>query len=379
MTMPTIDRIEFAALEYVLDKGAGYGNARGINHRRASSIVTVTTSDGVTGVGEGQGPTGVLGEYVKLLSPAFLGQSLFSFGIAAAKVRNRLYHFGSQGHFISSLGALNIAIYDAIGKTLNVPVHDLLGGRVAPDVACYATTGYFTDNPKIGIEEQLARIALDDFVGVKIKIGAGIKSDIERVSAARKCIGDNKLLMVDYNGNYTVDVALESIQKIADFDIHFCEEPLPPSDIVGYAHLRERSPIRIAAGEAHYGVHDFKRLIEARALDIVEPSLTGGGGFDEMKGVALFASSNNLRVAVSCWGGAIALNAAVHFAASLPPWPHTDNAAYPLMVEFDCGNNPLRDEIVDDPIQPAKGRIAVPLSCGLGIDLKPDVVARFKL
>ena len=376
---PKIERIEITSLEYVMERGKAYGNARGLNHRRASSIVTLTTSDGVTGVGEAMGPLGVIREYLKLLAPNFAGQSLFDFNLVATAVRNRLYHFGTQGHFMSALGAINIAVYDALGKTLGVPVHNLLGGCIGDDIACYATTGYFTASPKSEIETQLSDLKPGTFVGVKIKIGAGVVSDIERVRAARQVIGDTMLLMVDYNGNYTVDVALESLRKIEPFNIHFCEEPLPPTDIAGYAELRRRSPIRIGAGEAHYGVSDFKCLIEARALDIIQPSLTGGGGFDEMKSAALYAATNNLRVAVSCWGGAIALNAAVHFAASLPLWPHTDNAPYPLMVEFDCGENPLRDAVVRSPLEPANGRIAVPTQPGLGIEFIADVVARYKV
>jgi D-galactarolactone cycloisomerase len=377
--MSKITTIDVLSLEHVMKPGEGYGNARGINHRRGSSIVILTTSDGVVGLGEAQGPLGVIREYIKLIAPHFVGRRVFDFSIVATELRNRLYHFGAQGHFISALGGLNIAVYDAIGKTHGVPVHDLLGGCNAESIACYATTGYFSDNPKTGIETQLAKIDLSAFVGVKIKIGAGIASDIERVRAAREAIGNNKLLMIDYNGNYTVDVVLESLRHLEKYDVLFCEEPLPPSDIQGYAELRRRSPIRVAAGEAHFGVGDFKRLIEARALDVVEPSLTGGGGFDEMKSVALYAMHNNLRLAVACWGGAVALNTALHFAASLPAWPHTANAPYPLMVEYDCGENPLRDRIVAEPIRPAAGKIAVPKGFGLGLELNSEAVAQYKI
>ena len=76
--------------------------------------------------------------------------------MVSTEIRNRLYHFGVQGHFIAALGGINIAVHDAIGKTLGVPVHDLLGGRTAHPLACYATTGYFTDDPKVGIEAQLS-------------------------------------------------------------------------------------------------------------------------------------------------------------------------------------------------------------------------------
>jgi D-galactarolactone cycloisomerase len=375
--MPKIARLEITSLEYVLAKGKGYGNARGVNNRRNCSLITLTTDDGVVGIGDAAGPLGVMREYVKLLTPSFVGQSLYDFEIVATQLRNKLYHFGTHNHFIAALGGINIAVLDAMGKTLGVPVHDLIGGKVSDRLACYATTGYFTDDPKVDIAAQLSTIDPGRFVGAKIKIGAGIASDVERVRAARDVLGDDALLMVDYNGNYTVDVALDSIRQIEPFRIAWAEEPLPPFDIKGYAELRRRSPVAISAGEAHCSVHDFKQLIDARAIDIVQPPLTGGGGFGEMKAVALLAQMNNLRVSLPCWGSAIALNAAIHFAASLPSWPHTENAPYPMLVEYDVGDNPLRDLLVHDPVQPANGRLPVPKEPGLGLRLNAEIVARY--
>lgn len=375
--MPKIARLEITSLEYVLAKGKGYGNARGVNNRRNCSLITLTTDDGVVGIGDAAGPLGVIREYVKLLTPSFVGQSLYDFEIVATQLRNKLYHFGTHNHFIAALGGINIAVLDAMGKTLRVPVHDLIGGKVSDRLACYATTGYFTDDPKVDIAAQLSAIEASRFVGAKIKIGAGIASDVERVRAARDVLGDDALLMVDYNGNYTVDVALDSIRQIEPFRIAWAEEPLPPFDIKGYAELRRRSPVAISAGEAHCSVHDFKQLIDARAIDIVQPPLTGGGGFGEMKAVALLAQMNNLRVSLPCWGSAIALNAAIHFAASLPSWPHTENAPYPMLVEYDVGDNPLRDLLVHDPVQPANGRLPVPKEPGLGLRLNAEIVARY--
>jgi D-galactarolactone cycloisomerase len=375
--MPKIARLEITSLEYVLAKGKGYGNARGVNNRRNCSLITLTTDDGVVGIGDAAGPLGVMREYVKLLTPSFVGQSLYDFEIVATQLRNKLYHFGTHNHFIAALGGINIAVLDAMGKTLRVPVHDLIGGKVSDRLACYATTGYFTDDPKVDIAAQLSAIEASRFVGAKIKIGAGIASDLARVRAARDVLGDDALLMVDYNGNYTVDVALDSIRQIEPFRIAWAEEPLPPFDIKGYAELRRRSPVAISAGEAHCSVHDFKQLIDARAIDIVQPPLTGGGGFGEMKAVALLAQMNNLRVSLPCWGSAIALNAAIHFAASLPSWPHTENAPYPMLVEYDVGDNPLRDLLVHDPVQPANGRLPVPKEPGLGLRLNAEIVARY--
>ena len=373
--MPKIVRLDLTPLEFALAPGRLYGTARGLNRLRSCGLVTLETDDGVVGIGDAAGPLGPMREYLALAAPFFIGSGLFDFEITASQVTNRLYHFGVQNHLTACLGGINVAVLDAIGKTLRVPAHDLLGGRVAERLPCYATTGYFADDPASGIEAQLASLPPGVFAGVKIKIGAGPASDLERVRIARRVLGDDMLLMVDINGNYTVDVALESLRKIEPYNIHWCEEPLPPTDLRGYAELRARAPVRLAAGEAHYTVHDFKRLVDARAVDILQPSVTTGGGFGQAKAVALLAQMNNLRVSPPCWGSAIALAAAVHFAASLPVWPHTDHVPYPVLVEYDVNENPLRDRLATNPVRPDKGGLPVPTGPGLGIAIDREAVA----
>src|SRR5258708_28522323 len=107
--------------------------------------------------------------------------------------------------------------------------------------------------------------------------------------AAREMRGRDKLMMVDTNGAYTADVALECARAIEPFSIHWIEEPLPPGDLRGYAELRARSPIAIAAGEAHHTVRDFRALIDGRCVDIVQPSIPTVGGLTEAKRIATLA------------------------------------------------------------------------------------------
>ena len=92
--------------------------------------------------------------------------------------------------------------------------------------------------------------AAEKFRAAKIKIGKGPASDLARVRQAREILGDDVLLMVDINGNYTVDITLETLRKIEPYNIHWCEEPVPPTDIAGYAELRARSPIPICGSES---------------------------------------------------------------------------------------------------------------------------------
>ncbi len=376
---PKIIGLEFTPLEYVLPPEQAYGMARGLNFRRTVALVTVTADDGSIGYGEALGPLAPIGEYLSLLRPFFLGRSIFDFELIAAQIYNRLYHFGVQGHHTACLSAISIALHDAIGKSLGVPVHDLLGGRSTERVPCYATTGYLTKDPTNDFETQLGQVDKKLFAGVKIKIGVNPRSDLERVRVARQILGDEILLMVDINGNYTPDIALESLRAMEPFRIHWCEEPLPPTDVRGYAELRARSPIPIAAGEAFQTAHTFKRFTDARALDILQPGVSTCGGFGEARAIATLAVLENLRISPTGWGGAVTIMAGLHFATSIPINPHTDNVPYPILLEFDVGANPLRDRLVEQPIWPAAGGLELPKRPGLGITLDPDGVAALRV
>jgi D-galactarolactone cycloisomerase len=376
--MSKLSRLELRPYEYVLPRDRAYGQARGLNFRRTCALFVATTDDGTVGYGEAGGPLKPIGEYLDLVQAFFIGQSIFDFEIIAAQIYNRFYHFGVQNHLTACLGGISIALTDAAGKVLKLPAHDLLGGKATDSLPCYATTGYFTADDSRGYVPQLEAVK-GKFGGVKIKVGANPKSDVERVKLARQVLGDDVLLMVDINGNYTVDIALESLRLIEPYNIHWCEEPLPPTDIRGYAELRARSPIPIAASEAFCTVHDFKRLIDARGVDIVQPSLTGCGGFGQAKAIAQLAQMNNLRVSPSVWGNPIALAAALHFSASTPVTPHTDNVPYPLIVEYDVGENSLRDKMLKTPLVIEDGALRVPPGPGLGVEIDDAAIAEFQV
>lgn len=376
--MPTIERIALKPYEFEIAPGKAYGMARSLNVKRVCTLVEVTTDQGIVGYGEASGPPRVLREYLAIVTPLFCGRSIFDFEIIAAQVYNRLYHFGMQGHLTSCLSGISMALHDAIGKTLRVPVHDLIGGSTGKSQMVYATSGAFTADDNDGaIEAQLAQVKARGYRAVKIKIGRNPKSDRERVRIARSVLGDDALLMVDVNGNYTPDIAYESIRRIEPFDIYWYEEPLPPTDIRGYAELRSRSPIRIAAGEACYTVHDFRRLIEAHAVDIVQPALLTCGGFGQAKAIAQLAAMNNLRVMPNGFSGAVAWIATLHYVASLPISPFTDNQPYPNMLEHHTGANPFFDALPVRPVAIENGTVEIPEGPGLGVEIDFPAIEQY--
>jgi len=226
--MPAIQRLTFIGLEYSFAPAKAYGMSRGGGNRRQGGLVEVETDAGIKGIGEAFGNPLVTREYFRMVEPFFTGRSVFDFDHVEARIRNSMYHLGVGNQLTACLAAINVAIYDAMGRGFGVRVCDLIGGCGTTRIPAYASTGFFSDDPDRQLSHMLDEAAGHPYAGAKIKIGRGIKSDVERVRQARAALGPDKLLIVDINGAYTPDVALECARAIQPFDIHWIEEPLPP-------------------------------------------------------------------------------------------------------------------------------------------------------
>ncbi len=377
--MARIRDIRLIGLEYAMPEIKAYGMVRRLTARRGCCLIEVETQDGVVGIGEAWGPAKAAAAYLELIKGEYVGRELYDRSLIWSRIVAGFYHLGVQNQMMACMSGIDIAIFDAMGKTLGLSVCQILGGRGTTQIPVYASGGYITHDPDNQLEAQLERVAGRGFPGAKIKIGISPGSDEERVRLARRILGDEALLLVDVNGNYTVDLALESMRRIAPYDIHAYEEPLPPQDFEGYRLLSRRAPMAVAAGEALYTMFDFDRLIAARAVDIVQPDLTLCGGLEQAKLIGTLCQLHNLRLSPHVWGGPVGLAAALHLVAALPDGPHTDNVPYPRMVEYDVGDNPLRDALLTKPLHPMNGYIQLPEGPGLGIELDPDAVAHYRV
>lgn len=376
--MTKIRDIRLIPLRYEMEPIKAYGMARGLNAVRQATIVEVLTEDGVTGIGEAWGPPRAVQAYFEVIRPFWLGRTLFEREHVVSELWGRLYHFGLQNEMTATISGINIAVYDALGKTLAINVADLLGGRVRETIPCYASDGYITNDPHLQLDRQVELFADQGFPGCKFKIGFSPKSDLERCALVRDLLGPDALLMVDVNGNYTVDLTLESMRRTMDIGIHFYEEPLPPQDFEGYRRLSERALVPVAAGEALYTVFDFARLMQGRGVDLVQPDITLVGGLDEARKIWTLCQVHNIRYSPHVWGSAVGLAAALHFMSALPAYPHTDNEPYPRLLEYDVSHNPLRDDLLTRPLAPVRGEAPVPDGPGLGIELDPDTIERYR-
>lgn len=377
--MARITDIRLIAVQHHLGAGKAYGMARGLTPMRGAGIVVLETDAGVQGIGEAWGPSTVARAYLDLVRPYFVGTPVFTVRAVTQSIFAKHYHFGTQNQLISALSGIDIAAHDAIGKLFGVPVSDLIGGRLRDRVPVYCSGGYFTeeDDHLAALARQLEPHTASGFPAFKIKLGRRPDEDAVRARLARKIIGDDALLTVDVNGNYTADAALESMRRMDDADVHWMEEPLAPQDWNGYAELARRATIPVATGEALYTLFDFRRLIDGRMAAILQPDLALCGGLDVARTIGILAGAEHLRVSPHCWGTGVGLAAAVHWVASLPSYPHGANVPYPTLVEYDVGANPLRDELFTEPLRFENGHLHVPTGPGLGVTLNPEALKRF--
>lgn len=375
--MSSIRDIRFVALSVALPEGKAYGMAKSLATARQTTLVVLETADGVTGVGEAWGMPAVNEAYLPLLKSYLLGADVADVELVFARILARHYHFGLQNSMMGCISGIDIAAKDALGQQAGLPVCRLIGGRGAEAVPVYASGGYITEQPERDFAPQIEAMKAAGHRAVKIKIGLSPASDLARVQEARRILGPDVDLMVDINSNYSLDLAKATLAALAPHRISWVEEPLAPQDVEGYGILQRCSPVPVATGEALYTVHDFQRLLERRAVDVVQPDLSLCGGFWQGRRIADLAELHHVRLSPHVWGSGIGLAAAVHFVASRSPAPQAQDAPWPTLVEYDVGENPLRERILKTPLVARDSMLAVPAGPGLGIEIDWAAVERY--
>jgi D-galactarolactone cycloisomerase len=375
-TAARIARIRLHPVLWQMPGGHAYGMARGLVGARAATIVEVETRDGISGFGEAWGPPGFVAPYLDFVAADWVGARLSDHSVLFHRVLARNYHFGVQNGLMALLSGIDIAIHDALGKVLGVPVHALIGGRARDAVDVYASGGYFTADPARGLQAQLSGFA--GFAACKIKIGRNPADDAARVRLVRETHGEAMAIFVDANGNYALDQVLASMRAIAPLSVALYEEPLSPADEEGYRRLHARSDIPIATGEALYTAYAFDRLLSPRIIDVAQPDLALCGGLSQGRLIAQLCTLRHARLSPHVWGTGIGLAAAVHLVAAQPPYPATTNEPDPPWIEYDVGANPLQDGLLRNPLRPVAGRITVPDAPGLGIEIDRTALEAFR-
>jgi L-alanine-DL-glutamate epimerase-like enolase superfamily enzyme len=353
------------------------------------TLVEVETEDGLVGYGESKGAVGstanngaVVASVERELRPLLLGED--------AREINRLWELmynGTRAHFalergrgfpilgrrgvtISAMSGIDLALWDLLGKSLDVPVYQLLGGRCRDSLPAYASGGWADEN---GIGAQLrSYIDRGGFGAVKMRVGSmdgTVERSIARVRAAREALGPEIGLMVDAHGTFSVREAQRFARAVEECHLAWFEEPVNADDRAGAAEVRAATTIPIAAGESEFTRFDFRDLLEARAVDILQPDLGITGGLTEGLRIATLAGAYQKEVAPHLWGSALLFSAGLHLAAVCPSC---------TILEYSLGFNPMLHELVEEKFPVEDGRIAIPDRPGLGVTVRREFVEQYR-
>lgn len=347
---------------------------------RAATLVEIESDDGLIGWGEAYGPARPNAAVIEAMRPSLLGAD----PLASEAIWQRLYALfrdhGQKGLPVQAQSAVDIALLDLKGKHFGAPVHRLLGGPVRHEVRAYATGLYRRQegDPLRYLADEAAGYAAEGFGAVKLKVGLGLNEDVAVARAVRAAIGPDVDLMIDANHAYDATAAIQLGNRLADLDIGWFEEPVPPEDLAGYAEVRARQPIPVAGGECEFTRFGFRDLLVRRAVDVVQPDTCAAGGLSECVKIAAMANAHGIRYNPHVWGTGIALAAALQLLALLP---HNPPCLYPRepLLEFDRTEHPIRQAILATPIEHADGVVPVPDGPGLGIEVDRAAIERFRV
>lgn len=352
------------------------------------TLVVVTTEDGTQGFGEAKAAVGSAGVCASIVScveneikPALVGKDARYITRMwehvyngtrdhYAQKRGRKFPIlGRRGLTISALSGVDTALWDIKGKTLGVPVVDLLGGPCRDTMPAYASGGW-ADVDGIGAQLQ-GYVDKGGFTGVKMRVGVmdeTVDNSIARVRAAREALGSDIKIMADAHGTFSVPEAKQFCRGVEDCKLYWFEEPVSPDNRHGTAEIRQSTTIPIAAGESEYTSFDIRDLLEVRALDVVQPDSAIIGGISESMRVSHLAAANQLELAPHCWGSAFSFMAGVNVAFAAPS---------ATIIEFSLGGNPMMYDLVQEDIEINSGQIPAPTRPGLGMTPNWDFVKEF--
>jgi L-alanine-DL-glutamate epimerase-like enolase superfamily enzyme len=279
---------------------------------------------------------------------------------------------GWEGITTQTIGAIEIALWDILGKELGRPICQLFGSW-REKIPLYGTGSTYLEKGPDWHARFFDASLERGFKGVKTRIANGVRKDIAQVTAVREYVGPDVKVMVDAYWAYSVDSAIRLAKEMDGLDIYFFEEPVPQYMLDGLARLRAESPVPIALGERIYSLHGFQQVVQRQAVDVLQPDPTVCPGIMECIEVATLGKANNLIVIPHIGGlTAVGIAANLHLAAIIQS----------PMLEYDVAPyQPLRDDILVDPIFSLErlddGCLRVPDGPGLGIEIDESAFEKF--
>jgi L-rhamnonate dehydratase len=343
-------------------------------------IVRLHTDAGLVGVGEADSSSLVAKAIVEAplshkicrgLAECVLGQDPFEIDKLIHRMCEGTIFFGRQGAVIQAMSAVEIALWDVVGKAVQRPVYQLLGGGFRKTFRAYASI-LFGDTPA-ETERIGAGLVRQGFRAVKFgwgPMGQSEASDLAHVRAARSGIGPDVELMVDAGLCWDTATAIRRARQFEPFNLTWLEEPLHPDNLQGYARLSAQAPMRIAAGEEICDVKEFQQMMDVGGIDVAQVDVTRVGGLARSKRIGWDSAERHRLCVNHSYKTGVNIAASLHFVAALP------NTHY---FEYCVEQGALRQSLTKQRFPVVDGDIRVPEEPGLGVDLDEEIVGRYRV
>jgi L-rhamnonate dehydratase len=265
-------------------------------------IVEVRTDTGLVGVGEAALAPRISKQVIDLyLTPLLIGANPFDTEYLWQSMYRKTIAFGRKGIVMVAISAVDVAIWDLIGKALGQPLFRLLGGKTKSKIPVYASRLY--SQPLEQLAEEAQAYKDQGFRAMKLRFGwgpvdgaAGMQRNVELVRTVREIIGWDIDLMADAYMGWTLDYALRMIPLLERYNLRWLEEPVIPDDIAGYAALRAMRRIPIAGGEHEFTLHGFRQLLDSQAVDYIQFDTSRVGGITAARKIAALAEAYSVPV-----------------------------------------------------------------------------------
>lgn len=273
---------------------------------------------------------------------------------------------------MSALSAVEMALWDILGKSLGVPVYQLLGGKVNEEVRIYVNGWFagakepeeFGEKARIAMQRGITAMKWDPFGKNYLNIS---NSELERalrcVDEVRKAGGDKVDLLIEGHGRFNVPTAIKIAKELEQFNPMFFEEPVPPDNLDALLEVKSNSPVAISAGERLYTRWDYRPLFDKKAADYIQPDISHAGGIMELRKIAAEAESRYIPFAPHNPSGPVANAATLQLAAVCPNFE---------ILEIMYSDVEWRHDVTNEELSYSNGFMKIPDKPGLGIEINEE-------
>ncbi|CAB4612201.1 MAG: L-rhamnonate dehydratase [Actinobacteria bacterium] len=339
-------------------------------------IVEIETDSGIIGVGScGTANSGIKRIIEDHFAPLVIGEDPFKVELIWSKLYRSSARFGRRGVAISAISGIDIALWDIMGKALNAPVYDLLGGKTKDEIQVYASRLYALKDLD-ALKDEARGYVKEGFTMLKQRFGfgpadgvKGMKGNIALIKAVREAVGDEIEVSADAYMGWDLEYAIKMERELRPYGLKWIEEALMPHDVNGYARLCSVSQTPISHGEHSYTRWDFQEIIEKGAAHILQPDVNRVGGITEARKIWAMAAAKDLPIVPH---GNDLHNLHLVFSQVNTPYteyfPQVSEGGYSHFWNLFEGNPIAKD-----------GKIAISDKPGLGYTLDKSVLATLAL